>query len=428
MISYSGVVGHTSKVTLPSVSSWGTNMNILRDPPKGIQTRKIDKVGETSSITQMIQESGDRACEAIMTYARGVNPMVSVSYDNYGNSGGISALHTKKQAFLPYRIMDKGAFRPPARDQRELLPLSRLPRLATSCFSQPGFADFSKKAMCPGLPDETRGVKKSDQILKACIRPTAVFTIETPIVETYEVKNIIKNPIKVSGDSGVKSNAQFNLRISDPTREIIENPLHVDATANLGGQIQKNGEINIIPENYTHEVLHKEAYANPSRDIQVSMIDELYGSENDVKTKDVMHIPYMSNKISTKAQEYLNTNVELSRKIPEHEAHTNKRQNIYHNIIADPIQEREYKENRPMASASTNLGARAIQKIDNISNRDYTLKPTINAGEYNPNVGRPQVFHPNQIIEFDQSKMGMRQKIYEMQQARSQIYEPQEYV
>ena len=31
-LSYSGLVNH-GKLTLPSVDTWGTNMNILRDPP-----------------------------------------------------------------------------------------------------------------------------------------------------------------------------------------------------------------------------------------------------------------------------------------------------------------------------------------------------------------------------------------------------------
>ena len=66
-LSYSGLIGH-GKVTLPSVSTWGTNMNILRDPPKSVYTRKIDRVGQTSSITEMIDESGDRACEAIRVF------------------------------------------------------------------------------------------------------------------------------------------------------------------------------------------------------------------------------------------------------------------------------------------------------------------------------------------------------------------------
>ena len=40
-LSYSGIINY-GKATLPSVDSWGTNMNILKDPPKSITTRKID--------------------------------------------------------------------------------------------------------------------------------------------------------------------------------------------------------------------------------------------------------------------------------------------------------------------------------------------------------------------------------------------------
>ena len=42
-----------AKCTLPSVEGWGTNMNIVRDPPKSIHTRRKDKVGDTSEITIM---------------------------------------------------------------------------------------------------------------------------------------------------------------------------------------------------------------------------------------------------------------------------------------------------------------------------------------------------------------------------------------
>ena len=126
-LSYSGLTNY-GRVTLPSVESWGTNMNILRDPPKSVMTRRIDKVGETSSITQMIDDSGNRACEAIQVYARGVNPCVSVSYNNYGNNGGggqsgsLTGLSnpiagTGRQAKLPYTIMKDGAFRPPVLTQ-----------------------------------------------------------------------------------------------------------------------------------------------------------------------------------------------------------------------------------------------------------------------------------------------------------------------
>ena len=97
-LSYSGLVNYGA-TTLPSVESWGTNMNILRDPPKSIHTRRIDKVGETSSITEMIDASGDRAAEAILVYPRGVNPMVGVSYGNNGGGGQTGSLTGLSQNF-----------------------------------------------------------------------------------------------------------------------------------------------------------------------------------------------------------------------------------------------------------------------------------------------------------------------------------------
>lgn len=39
MLSYSSLT-NSGKVTLPSVDSWGSNMNIIRDPPKSIMTKK----------------------------------------------------------------------------------------------------------------------------------------------------------------------------------------------------------------------------------------------------------------------------------------------------------------------------------------------------------------------------------------------------
>jgi len=50
-LSYHMLTSH-GKATLPSVSNWGTNTNILKDPPKGIHTRRIDKVGDTNDITK----------------------------------------------------------------------------------------------------------------------------------------------------------------------------------------------------------------------------------------------------------------------------------------------------------------------------------------------------------------------------------------
>jgi hypothetical protein len=170
-LSYSSITNY-GKVTLPSVESWNTNNNIIKEPPKSITTRKIDKVGQNSSIVDMADESGSRISEMINLYARGVNPMVSVRYTN--DNGGV-------QAKLPYTIMKDGVFRPPTLSQENLLPLSRMPRVWTHASSNPGLADFTRKLECPKSAEKTHEVK--DAILKQNIQPTRTYNIFSPLTE-----------------------------------------------------------------------------------------------------------------------------------------------------------------------------------------------------------------------------------------------------
>lgn len=163
-LSYSGL-RTSAKATLPSVEMWGTNMNILRDPPKSIHTRRIDKVGQTQSILNAQDESGDRISEAINVYARGVNPMVAVSFDNYSNNAGRSSpFQNTKAVSLPYKVT---TFRPPIQRQEDLLPLSRLPRNWFYSYTNPSFPDIVQASQC----NET-GKSVHDSI----IRPEATTT------------------------------------------------------------------------------------------------------------------------------------------------------------------------------------------------------------------------------------------------------------
>ena len=126
MLSYSSLI-NSGKVTLPSVDDWSSNLNIMKDPPKSIMTRRRDKVGENSDMLKMIDNS-DRSSEAILRFARGVNPSVSVSYSNNGlSTQGFNNLQSK----LPYTINKDGDFKPPVQAPQDLLPLSRLPRNTT---------------------------------------------------------------------------------------------------------------------------------------------------------------------------------------------------------------------------------------------------------------------------------------------------------
>jgi hypothetical protein len=299
-ISYSGIIGNGSgKVTLPSVDSWGTNMNILRDPPKSIQTRQHNNhILMTSEITQMIQDSGDRMNEAIQVYARGVNPMVDVSYDNYGNNGGQrrgnknsaglvdNSSNSGKQSYLPYRIMNGGAFRPPARDQRELLPLSRLPRAWTSSYTQPGFADFSKKLQTPSLNE--KGTKKSEDVLRWSIRPTSTYKIEAPLVETYEVKNVIKKILPVPKTSGIQPQQRYNGEIAEPIHRVISEPRKPEINLNKGtSEFYIDAQLDHMNTGkYTHNILQGEKDTNKSRNIQSTPIDQVFTIDKDRYTHD----------------------------------------------------------------------------------------------------------------------------------------------
>ena len=436
-ISYHGVVGHTSKATLPSVETWGTNMNILRDPPASIQTRKIDKAFYTSEITQMIQESGDRANEAIMVYSRGSNPMTAISFDNYGTNGGSNRgvngarnVGGRTQSFLPHRTILQGAFRDSQKDQRQLLPLSRLPRVWTSSFTQPGFADFSKKAVCPSVEDKLRGVKSQDTVLKACVRPTATYNIQTPIIEPFEVKYVIKNPVKVKADSGINYNGKFNGEMGAPVKQIHEAPLRHDFTTNVSGPSKPADLNNVDTSRYTHDTLQGDYGTNFSQNIQITPIEEIYNtSANMVANKNLHNTSYTAPETRRAQQEYIHQPIELERALPYYESRTNIGHNIYRAMDDVQHAERVYSLNRPNIEMYTTPSERP--EMDNNMDRTYSLRPTINAGGFDPIPSLPYVDRADTGNSFDyvdnpRSRMGRR--IYDMQQERNMIDQPGPYV
>lgn len=207
-ISYSALT-NKRRVTLPSVESWGDNNNILRDPPKSIHTRKIDKVGSDSLITETIDGSEDRINECILKFAKGVNPMVSVEYGNHSSSNGhISAK-------LPYTIMKGGAFRPPILRQEQLQPLSRQSRNITKCSTNKQWVDFTKKLRTCGSGKNEKAIK--NDVLKMSSTPTYrqrrdvgirgvyedLSTIRTKDTLTHSV-NTVKSQTQSSGGNKIQ--------------------------------------------------------------------------------------------------------------------------------------------------------------------------------------------------------------------------------
>jgi len=389
-LSYSGLTNY-GRVTLPSVESWGTNMNILRDPPKSVMTRRRNKVGETSSITQMIDDSSNRACEAIQVYARGVNPCVSVSYNNYGNngggqSGGLTGLAapiagTGRQAKLPYTIMKDGAFRPPILTQEDRLPLSRLPRVWTSAFSQPGFVDFSKKARSCGTAEETREVK--NKTLKACVRPTATYIVQTPIPKPFEVKYVIQPSLKTSATSGIRSMNITDQIVKKPTKEIDNAPLHANARANK-----------VDPSRYVYNSnFYSEPYIQDANS----------------------HKSHTAAKSGGERTDYIHDDIELSRNLPEYQSVTNKtdrsryKRNQYTNSI-------ELSRNVPTGSFSSNVVARGSSDH---GSRTARLIPKIHPGGYHNGGQKPMINRMQEIgITHETQKARTSRIVMESMQGR----------
>jgi hypothetical protein len=278
MISYSALTSY-GKATLPSVEAWNGNFNIVKDPPSGIHTRRIIKVGDNNDLLDWNDDSGSRINEMINVYARGNNPMVSVQYSNHGNTGsglmgldgGISGppmnsiMTAGSSGKLPYRIMNEGAFRPPILRQEDLLPLSRLPRSCTSITSKRCRVDQTKK-------------------------------IEPDVVEYF--KEIHKAPLKVS----TESNRSF--KKEGPPEPPININLMVNSnmvTTNINSNSKKlkdTGNHRIIP----------------------FLTDTLIASNVD-------HI----NRKKISQQKYLNTEIKLSKNVPNYEAQTTSNLNISRN-------------------------------------------------------------------------------------------------
>lgn len=402
-LSYSALNNY-GKVTLPSTDNWGSNMNILRDPPKSIYTRKIDKVGQTSSITEMIDESGNRACEAINLFPRGVNPFVAVSYDNFSNNAGRSGIiGNNKQAYLPYTVNKDGAFRPPVLKQENLLPLSRMPRVWTTAFSNPGFADFSKKMMIPQPAELTKEVHNN--ILHSSVTPNAVYKLEKPIDNpAFNVKYTIQNPNKVSAISGFRTLDYSQHTNLDPSSSYIDNNnLHSFAQTNINDNLKFVNNNIIDTTRYVQDINTSNVVSNcSSKTMQSTPIDELYDLDGDVektKNKEVLHTNYQTTVSGPEQTKYFHEDLVLEKILPNYQMSTNVSDNKYVRNEYEKVP--EFDRNTPLTNYQTNLGGyQGATVFSDTNSRDYKLIPKIQSGEYTiPANSIPQQNKINNINE-----------------------------
>lgn len=408
-------------LTLPSVEAGLGTLNITKDPPKSVYTRKIDKVGENMDIVEMIDASSDRNSQGINLYARGVNPMVTVSYANYGNNGGMQSINRsgKAQASLPYKVMDNGAFRPPLISPQELLPLSRQPRLVTQALTNPSAVNYTKKVLCPES-SQMRQVK-NETLQRANIRPSAVYNIERSVQDVKPENFVVESPIKISGYSGTKTIDNQTARHLNMTRGLKEDVRIVVATTNPGTFTKsKKIDATIQTDRYLQNTNVKAINTNP----------KLKGDKNkyvrnhvDLKKNVPVHNVTSNPRKNIDKNKYCLENVNLSRNIPEYNVVSNPRRNIDKNkYTADNI---ELSRNVPQYTLISNPGGAMGMGSDVYSNtsRSSKLKPKIKAECPEPTQVHTRGMmlgdvRKNEEVKINQGECKRRKDIYSMQVSR----------
>ena len=471
----------TQHVTLPSVEQWGSNTNILRDPPKSITTRRIDKVFENTDITQLVDDSGDRICDGINVYARGVNPMVSISYDNNSNNAGIAGNATsfsnRTQARLPYPAFEGGAFRPPIYTQRDLLPLSRLPRAWFGTVATPGFADFSKTQQ---KPNDYRAIKDILNIYD--VKPNQTTNIEKPLIENFKMLNTINDKhININGDSGFQStylsnytkenadiykginednlnvfaqsnigqdtfshnlegmnidknryiqnhlnheafsnisqnNAQNLNNINMNTSKYLQNVSNIEAVSNISKNTAQNlSNISMDTSKYLQNVTNIEAVSNISSDISKKSLEELYDGGR-VTVKDNM-IQYSKDSGISPGYTFLNEIAQpvLEMRNPQFEVQSQMSDSRVHKRI-DHDNELQFDRNTPLTSFNTNVTKLEDFNSINMSSRDYhRLQQSLTKGSFNNTGNKPTIERIDMINVRESDKDKLRNRVNQNQ-------------
>ena len=318
-LSYSGLVNH-GKITLPSVGGWGTNMNIIKDPPKALVSRRRDKVGDTNDITKMIDDS-NRSTDAILRFARGVNPSVSVSYTN---NGGSLQNYGNQQAFLPYTINKDGDFRVPVPAPHDLLSLSRLPRESVKVFTNPHVVDFSKEL--PNSRNQTTTSNVKSDIISSSVRPTKTYIIQKPAKETFDIKYNIQDTTPVSCQSNMTTNDRTTQNVIVPTNSINDDVLYAFAQSNMNDTNRVVNDMNYLDSGrFIQDTNAHQVYSNLGSNehgFNITDISDLSNVNN--LTKDTHIIDYGTTQTSYTKENYIHDDLEFDKNLPNYSTFSNR--------------------------------------------------------------------------------------------------------
>jgi hypothetical protein len=294
---------------------------IFRDPPRSIHTRKKERIAE-GDVTHFIREDDSRINENIANYAKGVNPMVEIDYQNraYNTTNTIKIA----QSTNPYKV--NKAFRPPLFRLEDLLPISRQRHPETTVTTNPGIPDSFVDCDLADKYDR-QSIDHITTVTKAggYIPPTTVYKIEYP--QEVNVRNAIHDTILKSHFTSLPGYkiSQDAETFSQVTKEASKENIMKD----IGINSAVSASIDVHPNNKSTPIKLKEynyssVQSNPNQHINVK--------------------PY-------------NPNIELERNIPSHFSQSNVSDNSYY---FDNVNRNQRElESQVLTSAQTNLSNRA---------------------------------------------------------------------
>lgn len=341
MLSFSGLTCH-GKSGMPSVEGWGTSTNIMKDPPKSIHTKRKDKVGTTSHITQQVADSGDRYNEVIRKFALGINQFTDVEYNNNASNIGRGSTNNivpggVVQAKSPNRIMKDGEFRPPVIAPKDLLPLSRHRRPNTSTVTNKKNIDFTRK------PYSCEHKKKGREINKnyttQSVVPTKTYKLEKMIGQT--MKDYIRERIPMYVSSQKDGGAlHYNVVYGDNTKTsaVHEDILQGQCNTQLVNPIQQhNNELDT--KRYTKKTFTNHIITNKTSDIS-NIIEDLKGDYTQVRSE-IPNISVSGTKSSSSnnpSQHNYQNSLSFEKNVPNHSLNTNTKGNVNTNNTSRQFQ------------------------------------------------------------------------------------------
>jgi hypothetical protein len=295
------------------------NIHIFRDPPSSKYTRKKERI-EWGDVSMLVEQDTSRYDQGLKKFAKSVNPMVEVSYQNSGGGSHTNSL-PNRQATNPYKVARHGAFRPPMYRQEDLLPLSKMNRPYTNTGTRPGIrGSFVNCGLAESI--DKQPVQSATSVIVAgapALPPTQSYIISNavPICTDQNIKydNHYNTILSSKPSTSVKAeyfDDEFAKNIQGQQIQHTKNNL-VKASSSMISSLHDNEEMNNreISTNIKEFTLLENLYTNPSLNIYDPNNKNL--NVNGIN-EDRMNIPTSSMPHNINKLQRLNMEYELERK------------------------------------------------------------------------------------------------------------------